>query len=934
MPRLFMILMVMLSSAAWAQSPLVIDENFGFEKIGLQGGLLEDTDSSHTIESVVSAFDAGNFNYEERKKVSLGFSTSTWWLTVELDNQSSSPMPIRLAHNYTATDYFDVWLLGNGRQILFHGKTGDVAERQLNAKDHRLPSFNVAIPPGKSRLFIAVNSRGAVSLDVEAHSVEHFSSKSVRDYAIILSCMTVIAIMGLYNFCIFLQLRKPIYLYYVFFALNFTMQTLGMVGMYRVMFDNYTFISNLGFVSQSVISLLAVYAFAYYFLELYRSKILGLACKLLAFVSMVNLAILSVNYAMGIKISILASFSLSIFCIASGVVRSLQGFRPAYFYTIAWVTVLAANLSRMLVLSGNMSPSLLVEFGVHFGLVFEAVLISLGLADKIRLREKADLARITNLNSTLEEESQKVRDLNEHLEERVEEQTREIKSIMQNIQLGIVVIEAQDLLITDTYSEAVKDIFEVREVGGSKPVELLFQSAKVSREVRDQIATIIETSLNEDPMIFEVNEHLLPLEVSYQYEVEKTFLFDWKPVVDNDDLVEKIIVTIKDVTSLKALEEESKKREEELLFIGEILGTSPRKFSQFMEASTNFIGDNKRIIQLNHELSNNSLKLLFINLHTIKGAARALNLNHLTPVVHEAEQKISEMMNKTMPVSRDLCLTEHRKVDELLTFYETLNSEKLGRHSGETVSLSQRLVDQLHRSNRELMSQVSVEKKLDLDELNVELENLTFVAAEDLFKEVLLDAEMLARDLDKDYPSIEIDAEGVRFSLDGQKLLRNAFVHIIRNSMDHGIEEPQVRKEMGKSAEGHIFVRLHVEDDNVLSIRYGDDGAGLNLAAIREIAVNKQVITEDTQTPPEELAELIFHSGFSTSRSVSDISGRGVGMSAIREYFQNHGGDATIEIFPEDRDGIPEGSVRFELVMQLPERYFINRRSNTPDVAA
>ena len=921
----------LLSNIAFAKPHIVVDDKFSSKELGTTGGILEDPTSKLTISEAINLHSEGQFSFEPRKKASLGFSTSTWWLTATVSNPTKISQKVYFSHNYAATDIFDIWLVDSDSEVIFSGRSGDIAERQENTFKHRLATFQVDVPPGDHQVYFTSKSRGAVSLDIHALSTETFSDKKVIDYSIIIATFTVITIMGLYNLCIFLQLRKKIYLYYVFFAMMFSFQCLGLVGFYRLMFENYTFISNFGFNLQSLGAILSVYLFVYYFLELYRSKVLGLICVGLSLFVMVAMIVTAFDYTLGTKLSVLVSFSLSLFCIVSGVVRSAQRFRPAYFYTAAWILILAANLTRMLVMSGNLPPSIFSDFGVHFGLVVEAVLISLGLADKIRLREKKDLERISSLNTTLKEESQKVRDLNEHLEERVEEQTREIKSIMRNIQLGIVVIEGEDLHITGTYSDAVKDIFEVRDVGGMEAVQLLFHQALVSRELRDQIATIISTSLDEDPLVFECNEHLLPTEVVYQYEQKKILQFDWKPVVDNNDLIEKVIVAVKDVTSLKVLEEESKNRERELLFLGEILSISPRKFSQFMEASVGFMSDNKRVLQLNQNIDQNSLKLIFINLHTIKGAARALDLNQLTPVVHEAEQTISDMMTGEQPVNRDLCITENAKVETLLDYYQNLNSEKLGRSSGEVLSITQDLANRIHRANCDVMDEVQVEKRLEIQEINSEIEKMTFLCAGDLFSEILMDVEMLARDLDKEYPTIEVNTEGIHFSIEGQKLLRNAFVHIIRNSMDHGIETPDIREKLGKSPAGHIFVRLQEKsrsEGKYLEICYGDDGAGLNLKSIHELAVKKGVIDEGQSLPPEELAQLIFHSGFSTSKSLSDISGRGVGMSAIREYFQKHEGRVTLEIFPDDRDGLSDDSMRFQLTMTVPSKYYINRSSD------
>ena len=924
MPVALVVLSVLFSGTLLANPEFELKRGFESYSLGYSSPRLEDKSSSLSIHDAIRAYHSNEFESGKRKSASIGFSTSSWWMVSQTYNRNDEVLDLFLSHNYPATDLFDVWIVSQNGEIIFHGKSGDQWEHQQNSMNHRLSTFPIKIPKGSFYIYTKTKSRGPLSLDISILEPEHFHEKNLLEYLIINGSAAVVFIMGLYNFCIFLQLKKKVYLYYVFFAMLFTLQALSSMGMYRVLFDNYTYLANDFYLAHSVLGLISVYLFTYYFLELYKKPILAWICRVFGFLTLITFLYVFVSFENSIKPSILASMTLSIFCLVAGIVRSTQGFRPAYFYSLAWTAILFANISRMLMLSGNLDSTVLVEFGVHFGLMFEAVLISLGLADKIRLREKADFERISNLNSDLKVESQKVNDLNESLEQQVEEQTREIKSIMRNIHLGIIVIADEELSVTGTYSEASKEIFEVRDIGRTNALDLMFSRAKLSLEQKDQIESVIVSAIGEDVICFELNEHLLPFEVEFQFEQTKILQFEWQAVADKDDLVEKVIVTIHDVTEIKSLESESKAREEELLYIGEILSTSPKKFSQFMEASVSMLGDNRRILKLNSKLNSESLKLLFINLHTIKGAARLLCLDHLTPVIHESEQRIADMMNQIKPIDRAQCIRDHAVIDTMLGFYSTLNTEKLGRTSGDSVVLTQRLIDRLYRSNQRIIDSISVEKRLEVKELNHELEGLIFVDGQELFEEVLLDAEMLARDLAKEYPKIDIEAEGVRFSLDGQKLIRKAFVHIIRNSMDHGIESAQERKEKGKSAAGTISIQLHPEE-STLRMVYRDDGAGLNLPAIRKLAIERGVIGKDKSLLDQELGELIFHSGFSTSASVSDISGRGVGMSAVREYFQNHDGNVELKILPDDKTGISHENVKFELVMTIPQRFYTSK---------
>lgn len=128
--------------------------------------------------------------------------------------------------------------------------------------------------------------------------------------------------------------------------------------------------------------------------------------------------------------------------------------------------------------------------------------------------------------------------------------------------------------------------------------------------------------------------------------------------------------------------------------------------------------------------------------------------------------------------------------------------------------------------------------------------------------------------------------------------LSDPLVHLLRNSFDHGIESPEDRKKKGKNLEGSIYLQARHEGNQVI-ITVEDDGAGIDPDRIAEIALKKGVISqaELNQLSKEDIISLIFFSGFSTSAEVTDVSGRGVGMDAVRNSIESlHG---TVEVFSE-----------------------------------
>ena len=128
--------------------------------------------------------------------------------------------------------------------------------------------------------------------------------------------------------------------------------------------------------------------------------------------------------------------------------------------------------------------------------------------------------------------------------------------------------------------------------------------------------------------------------------------------------------------------------------------------------------------------------------------------------------------------------------------------------------------------------------------------------------------------------------------------LSDPLVHLLRNSFDHGIETPDERKKKGKNPEGSILLQARHEGNQVV-ITVEDDGAGIDPQRVGEIAVEKGMLskTELSQLSKDDMVSLIFFSGFSTSAEVTDVSGRGVGMDAVRNSIEAlHG---SIEVYSE-----------------------------------
>lgn len=149
--------------------------------------------------------------------------------------------------------------------------------------------------------------------------------------------------------------------------------------------------------------------------------------------------------------------------------------------------------------------------------------------------------------------------------------------------------------------------------------------------------------------------------------------------------------------------------------------------------------------------------------------------------------------------------------------------------------------------------------------------------------------------------SVEVELRGAELELDRSILdrLNDPLVHLVRNAVDHGLEAPDVRRDQGKPPSGRLEIDARREKDSI-RISVTDDGRGIDLDSVRARAVAAGLLHADLaeDLPPQEIASLVFRPGLSTAQRVSDISGRGVGMDAVKATIESLGGRVELHSRP------------------------------------
>ena len=512
----------------------------------------------------------------------------------------------------------------------------------------------------------------------------------------------------------------------------------------------------------------------------------------------------------------------------------------------------------------------------------------------------------------------------------LKQKTADIQAMLQNMQQGILTV-VEGAVIHSEYSAYLEAIFETRDIAGRSLMDLVFADTDLGADVLSQVDAASYACLGEDAINFAFNEHLLVTEISKRMPDGRVKILDlnWSAITDDSDTIVRLMLCVRDVTELRKLAAEAGEQKRRLEMIGEILAVSEEKFHHFIESSAGFINENERIIRQHSQADREAISELFRNMHTIKGNARTYNLQHLTNIVHETEQRYHELRHAEADEvwDQDSLMQELARVRAAVESYATINEVSLGRKGASRRESAERylMVDIAHI--QESLRLIETARSDDLHALQSMRENvrqtLRVLGTEtvgEALSGVLESLPSLAQELGKEAPRVRIDDNGYRLRREAGSALKNVFMHLLRNSVDHGLEAADVRSAQGKSAAGAIDIEVGV-DEGALQITLSDDGRGLALKRIRGMAIEKGWIEADQHLSDEDIAELIFRPGFSTADQVTEVSGRGVGMDAVRDFLRREHGSIALR-FTDHHEGADFR--QFQTIVNLPEKLAVD----------
>ncbi len=532
---------------------------------------------------------------------------------------------------------------------------------------------------------------------------------------------------------------------------------------------------------------------------------------------------------------------------------------------------------------------------------------------------------ITLKNIEMREE---IEEHNRNLELKVQERTAELQSktndisaMMRNLQQGLFTI-LSEMSIHHEYSKFLEQIFETEQIANRPFMDLLLADVDLTEDEKAQINVSISTLIGSDEMMWDFNSHLLPKElIRTRGESKQIFEVDWNPIV-NDDEIEKIMVTVRDVTELRRLQLEAEEQKKDLEIISQLLNTEAAKFYEFVESAREYIDKNRALVVSATGVTEEMVQILFRNMHTVKGNARTFGLTYITECAHLAEATYDALRKSDAPEWHPEQLQDElTALSDEIDHYVAVASDKLGldAKSQDLKGINAQMIKALIETLGDLSQSEAIESS-KREVMRAQLRTLygaVFDSLEDTINDVAVSLPSLAQSVDKPAPHLELDCEDIYMSKKSKAVLNDVLMHCLRNSVDHGIESVAERQAKGKDEAGHIRIRGH-RAGNTVVLLISDDGGGLALGKIRQKAIEQGLIDAQNVMDNNAVADLVFHSGVSTAEKVTQISGRGVGMDAVRNFLRDLGGDIHLKLASND----PHDYVPFETEIVLPESIF------------
>lgn len=456
------------------------------------------------------------------------------------------------------------------------------------------------------------------------------------------------------------------------------------------------------------------------------------------------------------------------------------------------------------------------------------------------------------------------------LEGLVEERTAELREakeqtdrIFAHVDEGLFLLfyASGKFLVGSQYSRALSRILRTNDIARRNFADILspFLHERLVGDLHKYLRLMFRINMSEEML-----SGLNPLEkIEIHLEGEARYLcFSFVRIIKDGEITH-LMGRVTDITDevrlANELEQSKNQNSRQTDILISLLNCDPFLLNDFMQSAENDFSDAYGLLSDTSMPAYEKIDLLYRHIHSIKGNASMLELSFIAEQAHECEEKLSKLRVKKLDFGETSISGE-----DFVLLVTDINA------LGKTLSQIQMLIEKValfatKREDLELMERSLIKA----------LSNLLSSTVAAFGKNAILECDSLPIDV------LPVKKRGI---------IKDALVQLIRNSAYHGIENPDIRMVAAKSAEGRVFVRATI-DGAFFKLVVEDDGAGLNVDAIRKKAIALGLLDEAALLSDKEATELIFMSGLSTAEKTSVSAGRGVGMDVVRSKLKGVGGD-------------------------------------------
>ena len=841
-------------------STVFLENGKGNYEIGLNLEFLEDPNGKLTIEDINKSKWASKFIKSKDKALNFGFTNSTLWIRFIVTNNSDKESWY-ISQNSANTERIELFKKNKGKwKSLSTGTRKSIKTREIEDKGFL---FKIK-PKDKTQYFLKIKTTLPI-IDFKIYSPSYLIEKRSRENLISGLFYGLVISMFIYNLFIFISTKNFSNLFYLLYVLFWGIGLFNLQGFsQRFIAPESTWISTEGRVLFMALSIIFLIFFTIDYLNLKKEN--NRLYKLSLGFAFINIArilgMLVFPHPINIKLAWFVLFLAIPFVIFLGTYKWKMNYRPAKFYLIAFSFLTIGTFISILMAINVLPINFFTLNSIYIGSAFQLIFLSMGLADRIQVLQEESLENEQKKSELLEE-------LTMEVNKSVDEKTKTLNTLIENIDEGFFILDEQGIIQTGTTQSSVS-LFEM-DLENKKMEDVLKLNRLEKKRFKKWLLHVFKAFvpfkdlINLAPNRFETSEG-------------KVIGLDYKPIFnkENKKKVSQIICIANDITEKVSLEKKAQKEKSKARSLTSILDNSI-EFIDLASESEEVIGYYLK------NLSNSKPEDIFRSFHTLKARFGNFKMEDVVQEIHNLEELLNEIEDNWD--SKNISLVH-------------MNLENINSVRGVFLKENRKLVELVNNSTNGFGSNGNsnyLVKKIQ----NAFLEfNKEFVLKEvsTLFHQFISPTKELAKQQDK-LIDIKINESDIYLSPDRYKGFFSSLLHVFRNSVDHGTETREERVSKNKSEMANIEISFSKKGNKFFNITINDDGKGIDPNLIKSLAIKNEKLKKInfTEMKDNEIISLIFEPGFSSKEDVTTISGRGVGMDVVKNETEKLGGEIYVK---------------------------------------